>query len=324
MSLPSDDLSDFDDSDFDIISSSGSTRSRNAEAHHDADEHYSEDETDHSIEPSSLLLDREWYGLVDPTREAHRPSLPSSMISEDTVVADEITHDATNINSPAVLSVEDVDVIDALSQSLERSSESINTSSNTPLGASYANLHFVTSPTGTARRASSARLSRSKLLESTPSPSSSVLQLAFPDPLPPPSIEEPVVQEEVKVVEAPIAETSDAPITITESPKVAPPAVPEELSESVLTTVAEKLEAPESILISEESATDSCDEEAAQEDAEAKAAASMAAAFTTSKQRFDALDLCVSKLSKHVLTTIAGNRWATSVYVYIYVGPTPQ
>lgn len=320
MSLPSDDLSDLSDSEFDIISSVGSARSIDGDAQND-DDNYSEDETDHSIEPSSLLLDQEWYGMIDPTRAAQRPPLLSSatVVPHLNAAATDIMNGATNINSPAVLSVEDIDVIDALAQSLERSSETVHAAPSTSLGASYGNLHFVTSPSGAARRSSSTLLSRSKLLEFTQSPSSSVLQLAFPDPLPSPPAEEAAAPEQRAIDEAPVNSATDSQITITESSPTTLP-MTQELSESGLVTVAEKLEEPENELITEEIASHMDQSEVEiKADADQDNVHTAVPAFLSSHQRFDALDICVDKFANHIVSTIVGNRWAASVYVRIQI-----
>lgn len=197
-SLPaSDDVSDFSDSDFDIISSSGSARSsheededilhalsgaRGAVSATASDNGFSDDDEAYTTEPD-LLLDQDWLGLTGSGSRGRSAPLPRIIPTDATAAAD-----------PLALSDEDLSVIDALSHPLERSDDSIRASTTTPINAS---VHFVTSPnssvirglSGLNRRRDSMSLSRrlsasqrdSTIL--TDSPSSEVLQLAFPDPL---------------------------------------------------------------------------------------------------------------------------------------------
>ncbi|KAF9517124.1 hypothetical protein BS47DRAFT_1340152 [Hydnum rufescens UP504] len=165
------DLSDFSDSDeFDIVSSSDSARSREDDVVSIDNE--SEEDGNQALDIGPpLTLESEWFGVVGPT-----DVLDDALARHAPVHVEEPTVPPTNIISDS-----DAMVMDALSQSLERSTESVE--AHTPINGSIPSLHFVTSPRTTRR--SSSVLSRSQLDLNSSSHSVSTLQLAFPDPLSP-------------------------------------------------------------------------------------------------------------------------------------------
>ena len=167
--LPSEDISDFSDSEFDIISSSGSTKSHEREDAASVNNMEVEDDDGFQVatlEPF-LFPDADWLGVPTSTRTPNRGIMPqgAAVLQPLECSAGTITED-------------DAIVMDALSQSLGRSTESIR--ATTPINGSLHNLHFVTSPKPT--RCSSANLARTQPHASTPV-SSSTIQLEFPDPL---------------------------------------------------------------------------------------------------------------------------------------------
>ncbi|KAF8316657.1 hypothetical protein DL93DRAFT_2166114 [Clavulina sp. PMI_390] len=189
-SLPvSDDISDFSDSDFDIISNSDSTPSGEEGLDRTLAGRASGRRSRSNLSSTDEETDDEWYGVVDSQRIRTSP-LP---VPE----AEDVSGAAASTTGLAALSEEDASVIDALSQSLERSEESIRAFS-TPLNGSIANMRFPVSPSSSMRRTSASTvitpLSRSAtqrvkeeavVEQLMGSPSSEVLQLAFPDPLSP-------------------------------------------------------------------------------------------------------------------------------------------
>lgn len=345
-SLPaSDDISDFSDSDFDIISSSDSTRSHEddiraaAASVATATGQFSDDEIDdHSIEPA-LLLDREWYGVIDPQR-VRASLLPAP---------DNIRDDAA-ARIPLALSDEDASVINALSQSLERSNESIRASS-TPISASVANVHFITSPS--SRQASSV-LSHSRQLDQehdfSASPSSSMLQLAFPDPLSPsesslsdlavpstPTAETLPVGlpgEESHLRQAATPDASATPEAVNERlPDLAPELQNVTWEETLETSIVasstpkpdmeREHEVPEPFISSKDkNATDAEVQEAGVDVIDGKAVLHPA---HRAYHPFDAFDEYMSKVSKELLSIISGNRWTASVYIsFIFFQISPS
>lgn len=333
-SLPaSDDISDFSDSDFDIISSSDSTRSHEDDIRAAAAgaptraSHYSDDEADdHSIEPS-LLLDREWYGVIDPQRVRTSPLPAPDNIPSGAIAA-----------IPLALSDEDASVIDALSQSLERSNESIRASS-TPINASAANVHFITSPIAPKFRQNSSMQYRSRQLdqghEDLASPSSSVLQLAFPDPLSPlecslssdPALPAtPIAEsrpglpenESCPPQEPSVAHMSATPELVNEHP----PDITLELQnahEAEPEIVAASRTAEPYVKVSAHlnlSENDFAAEPAVQEtrlnpvDGD-----TVMRAAHRAYHPFDAFDEYIGEVSKYLLRIVSGNRWTASVYI---------
>ena len=185
------DLSDFSDSDeFDIISSSDSARSREDDVVSVDNE--SEDDSHPTLNVGpALMLDTEWFGVVNPA------DIDNALTRHAPVHVEEPAVTATN-----VISDSDAMVMDALSQSLERSTEFVE--SHTPINGSIPSLHFVTSPRTTRR--SSTVLSRSQIDLNSSSRSVSTLQLAFPDPL------SPVTHPVSPLAESPVEESLPAQV----------------------------------------------------------------------------------------------------------------
>ena len=332
-SLPaSDDVSDFSDSDFDIISSSDSTRSHEDDIRAAAagvatgGGHYSDDATDdHSIEPD-LLLDREWYGVIDPQRVRTSP-LP----------APDLVHDHTIAPIPLALSDEDASVINALSQSLERSSESIRASS-TPINASVANVHFITSPSAPKSRQGSPALHRSRQSdqehEDPASPSSSVLKLAFPDPLSPAessSTSDAAVPSTPTVETIPVGQTEDESRPCNASVLRDASAVPDVVNDNVPALEIQNVICEENLDIDTaassttdpevecepnvpESLISSEDETVTDADIIEEERAVMQATHRA-YHPFDAFDEYMTKASKELFAIVSGNRWTASVYI---------
>lgn len=168
--LPSEDISDFSDSEFDIISSSGSAKSHEREDAASVNNMEVEDEEGFQVaalEPF-MFPGTDWLGVTTST------GAPNHVVIRPPGVAAPQPLES----SGTTMTEDDAIVMDALSQSLGRSTESIR--SSTPMCGSLPNLHFVTSPK--PPRCSSTNLSRAQPDASTPM-SGSGIQLEFPDPL---------------------------------------------------------------------------------------------------------------------------------------------
>lgn len=208
----SDDASDasFSDSDWlDIVSSSGSTRSREDDGPFATDRDDDDEPRDNT--------DREWLGVVDPVRGPLDDLLRGPLDSDsEGVQTPSESEDETLEDTPANIAEKDAQVMDALSESLERVASS-PLSTSIPMTASNPLLHFSTSPKAVRRSSSSASQSNFDL-----SDSASTIQLAFPDPLSPSrehlprniellgTAEPPTPVEEVQEIPSKVSEWTDS------------------------------------------------------------------------------------------------------------------